>query len=100
MMFLGALVLSDFTTWYNKPVSIRAYAWLILSMLLYGISVITWRLASLGKDSIPWQPRLLIIFGTMGLAGFLPFANLGQGVQEFIDTPVMLIWPFLNAVVS
>jgi hypothetical protein len=104
LMIVGAAVLSDIGYWYSHHMKIPAFLWLILSMLFYAASIICWRLASEGKDAIPWQPRLVLIYGIVGIMGVLPFlANLHTGLigfEEYVDAPILLAWPFLNALVS
>jgi hypothetical protein len=102
LMIAGAVVLSDIGHW--NSISLPAFLWLIVSMLFYAASIICWRLASEGKDAIPWQPRLLLIYGIVGIMGVLPFlANLQTGLigfEEYIDAPILSAWPVLNAIVS
>jgi hypothetical protein len=101
VMVAGAVVMSDPGSWYSQEFSIAAIAWLIVSMLCYASSVIFWRLASTDKGAMPWQPRILLIYGIIGCLGVMPcLVQMQWPWSRWLEHPLLLAWPLLNAVVS
>jgi len=102
LIVVGAVVMSDVAHWGDHPHSLGGFAWLLLSMIFYAASIISWRIVSTGDDEVPWRPRLLFIFGIMGVLGcssFLGYVYAG-GFMEYKEAPALLAWPLLNVTAS
>jgi hypothetical protein len=102
LIIVGAVVMSDILNWADNLDSIFAFSWLLVSMAFYAASMISWRLVSMEKEEIPWQPQLSIIYGVMGTIGFLSFSLFfyADGFAEYAKVPLLLLWPLLNVAVS
>jgi drug/metabolite transporter (DMT)-like permease len=76
--------------------------WLFISMLFYAASIITWRLISTGDEKAAWEPRLLLIFGFMGVLGIISsFGSVAEGAAaEYIQNPILFFWPLLDCIAS
>mmetsp|Transcript_129994 Transcript_129994/g.236094 ORF Transcript_129994/g.236094 Transcript_129994/m.236094 type:complete len:512 (+) Transcript_129994:60-1595(+) len=100
----GVIVMSDVSNWMEDTVSMYSFLWLVLSMVFYSLSSITWRLSSMLEEDFvsPWEPQLLLIYGCMGLVGcsLSPRFLFSGGFNEYIQQPILLLWPALNAVAS
>jgi drug/metabolite transporter (DMT)-like permease len=102
LIIVGAVIMSDILHWADNAHSILGFSWLLISMALYGASMISWRLVSMEKQEIPWQPQLLIVYGVMGAIGFMSFSLFASAdaIAEFLKVPLLLLWPLLNVIAS
>jgi drug/metabolite transporter (DMT)-like permease len=99
-IIFGGIVMADVLHWGRYTVSVTAFLWVFVAMILYSVSDITLRLAS--QSELPRQLRMLVTIQAMGLVGAASFIAVHEknAFAQYWQSPRLLIWPLLNAIAS